>query len=585
MDLFEFEKLVNNGNLYLDGATGTNLQRQGLKSGACPETWIMEHPDIMQSLQLEYLRSGSNIIYAPTFTANRVKLAEFGIRDSLPKLNHDLVSLSREAVRKYREESESSRPCFVAGDVTMTGLQLYPVGSLDFEELVDIYREQIGELIDAGCDLLAIETMMSLNESRAALIAAREIGDFPVFVTMTFEENGRSLYGTDPLTALLTLQSLGATAFGINCSTGPSAMLPWIEELTAAAEIPIICKPNAGLPKLDPVSGGTFYDLSPEDFALSMRQAVEAGARIVGGCCGTTPRHIQKLVEKTSNLKSVDKYKAESGVHYLTSERKSSYFSLNEGTRIIGERLNPTGKKALQAELRDQKTDLAVEMAETQEEKGAFAIDVNVGVSGIDEKAMMQRVIDDVSAAVSIPLVIDTSRVDVMEAALRRYPGRPLINSISAESERMEPMLRLAKKYGAMFIILPVSDEGFPKTLEDRKRNAKIVIEKALSMGLKKADMVVDGLVGTVAAERNAALDTVEFIRYCKNELGLATIVGLSNISFGLPARQKVNSAFLAMASMSGLTMALLNPEQDLLVDSLYASNLLSGREGAAESY
>ena len=558
----EFQGLLKGYPIYLDGATGSNLLKRGMPAGVCPEEWILEHKEVMVQLQKEFVEAGSNIIYAPTFSANSVKLKEYGLADEIGRMNRDLVAASREA---------SGGRCLVAGDLTMTGEQLAPIGTMDFDELVDIYKEQIGYLLQAGVDLLVVETMMSLQESRAALIAAKESCDLPVMVTMTFESDGRTLYGTDAKTAAIVLESLGASAIGANCSTGPDKMVEIIRTMAEVTSVPIIAKPNAGLPSLD-ADGNTVYDMESDDFAEGMAKLVEAGASILGGCCGTTPEFIGKLHQRTQGLKTIQREKP--WKRYLTSERKTVEFGLDDNFIIVGERINPTGKKKLQSTLREGDLDMVLQFAKEQEACGAGILDINVGMSGIDEKQMMLAVLEEVAGVTSLPLAIDSSHVDVLEAALRRYPGRALINSISYEKAKLESLLPLAKKYGAMFILLPLSDKGLPKDLDERKEIIHKIADKAQELGMDKRDVVVDGLVATVGANKEAAKETLETIRYCK-EMGYATICGLSNISFGLPERGYVNSVFLTMAVKEGLTMAIANPSQELLVSSAFAADLL----------
>lgn len=558
----EFQGLLKEYPIYLDGATGSNLLKRGMPAGVCPEEWILEHKEVMVQLQKEFVEAGSNIIYAPTFSANSVKLKEYGLADEIGRMNRDLVAASREA---------SGGRCLVAGDLTMTGEQLAPIGTMDFDELVDIYKEQIGYLLQAGVDLLVVETMMSLQESRAALIAAKESCDLPVMVTMTFESDGRTLYGTDAKTAAIVLESLGASAIGANCSTGPDKMVEIIRTMAEVTSVPIIAKPNAGLPSLD-ADGNTVYDMESDDFAEGMAKLVEAGASILGGCCGTTPEFIGKLHQRTQGLKTIQREKP--WKRYLTSERKTVEFGLDDNFIIVGERINPTGKKKLQSTLREGDLDMVLQFAKEQEACGAGILDINVGMSGIDEKQMMLAVLEEVAGVTSLPFAIDSSHVDVLEAALRRYPGRALINSISYEKAKLESLLPLAKKYGAMFILLPLSDKGLPKDLDERKEIIHKIADKAQELGMDKRDVVVDGLVATVGANKEAAKETLETIRYCK-EMGYATICGLSNISFGLPERGYVNSVFLTMAIKEGLTMAIANPSQELLVSSAFAADLL----------
>lgn len=572
MNREEFQALIKEHPIFLDGATGSNLQKKGMPVGVCPEKWILENPEKLIELQRAFIDAGTNIVYAPTFTANRIKLREYGLENQVREMNHALVALSREA---------AGDRALVAADITMTGEQLSPMGKLDFEELVDVYKEQITCAMEAGADLLVVETMMSLQETRAAVIAAKEVTDAAIMATMTFESDGRTLYGTDAVTAAVVLESLGVAAVGTNCSTGPDKMVEVVRSMAQVTSIPIIAKPNAGLPSLDE-NGDTVYDMDEETFAREMRQVVEAGASIVGGCCGTTPDYIRALHQSVSQMPVVRRSAPSS--RFLTSERATVAFGLDDPFMIVGERINPTGKKKLQAELREGSLEMVADFAQQQEECGAQILDVNMGMSGIDEKQMMLRAIETVSGVSNLPLSLDSSHVDVLEAALRRYPGRALINSISYEKAKFEALLPIARKYGAMFILLPLSDEGLPKDLAEKIAIIEKIKDKALELGMRKEDIVVDGLVATVGANKNAALETLETIRYCKQN-GLATICGLSNISFGLPERSYVNAAFLTMAIQAGLTMAISNPSQELLVCSAFASDLLLNKEGADIRY
>ncbi len=572
MNKQEFQMLIKDHPIFLDGATGSNLQKKGMPTGVCPERWILDNREIMISLQREFVDAGSDIVYAPTFTANRIKLKEYGLEDKIRQMNKELVALSKEAV---------GCRAYVAGDLTMTGEQLAPMGRLDFEELIDVYKEQIGCLAEAGVDLLIVETMMSLQEARAALIAAKETCDLPVMVTMTFEADGRTLYGTDAVTAAVVLESLGADAIGTNCSTGPDKMTEVVRRMGEVTKVPIIAKPNAGLPSLD-ADGNTIYDMGAEEFALCMKALVEAGASIVGGCCGTTPEHIRMTKKTVGNM--LVAHRAGPVKRFITSERKTVAFGLNDNFIIVGERINPTGKKKLQEQLRAGSMEMVADFAEEQEACGAGILDVNMGMSGIDEKAMMLKAMETVSGITSLPLSIDSSHVDVLETALRRYPGRALINSISYEKVKIDNLLPIAKKYGAMFVLLPLSDRGLPDSLEEKIDIIEKIQARAYEIGMRREDIIVDGLVTTVGANKTAAMETLQTIRYCK-EHGLATICGLSNISFGLPERSFVNTTFLTMAIQAGLTMAIANPSQELLVSCAFASDLLLNKEGADLRY
>ena len=564
--------------IYLDGATGSNLVKAGMPSGVCPEQWILEHREVMLQLQKEYVQAGTNILYAPTFTANRVKLAEYHLEKNMSSMIHDLVAISKEAAA-----STPGHPVYVAGDITMTGEQLRPMGKMELEDLIAIYKEQILCLVDAGADLLVVETMMSLAETRAALIAAKEVCDLPVIATLTFEADGRPLFGTDAKTAAVVLESLGASAIGANCSTGPAQMEGIISDMVSVTMIPIIAKPNAGLPFLDE-NGTTCYNMEAEEFTEEMQVLVNVGATILGGCCGTTPEFIRQLHDRFGTVAQATATRRPEGIRYLTSERITHSFGLEDGFFVVGERINPTGKKALQAQLREGNFEKVIQFAEEQETCGAKVLDINMGMSGIDEKLCMLRALEEVSGVTNLPLSLDSSYVEVLEAALRNYPGRALVNSVSLETEKFEKLLPIVAKYGAMFILLPLSDAGLPKDIEEKKEIIHKIYDRALSLGMRKEDIVVDGLVATVGANPKAALETLETIRYCKSN-GFATICGLSNISFAMPERGFVNTAFLTLAIQSGLTMAIANPSQEMLMSCALATDLLLNKEEAALRY
>lgn len=562
-----FRELVKKGPVLLDGATGTNLQKAGMPVGVCPEQWILENSEVLIDLQKRYVEAGTDILFAPTFTASRIKLKEYGLEDHLEEMNRKLVALSKEAAKGTN--------ALVAGDLTMTGEQLYPLGDLMFEDLVDVYKEQAKIIAEAGADLFVVETMMSLQECRAAVLAIREVCDLPVMVSLTYNEDGRTLYGTDPVTAVVVMQSLGADAVGMNCSTGPEAMLEPIAKMAEYAAIPLLAKPNAGMPEL--IDGQTVFNVEPEEFAEVGKKLVEEGAAIIGGCCGTTPEHIRALKEAVKGIPV--KAPLQTKRRMLTSERKSVEITLDGRFMVIGERINPTGKKKLQAELKEGSLNLVRTMALEQEENGASILDINMGMNGIDEKEMMLRTIYEVTSTVDCPLCIDSSHVDIIEAALRIYPGCALINSISLEKEKFEKLLPIAKKYGAMFILLPLSDEGLPKDSAEKHGIIRTIMDEAVRIGMAKEDIIVDGLVATIGANPNAALECFETFSYCKNELELPTACGLSNISFGLPERTYVNTAFLTMAIANGLTMAIANPSQELLMNAAFASDMLLNKK------
>ena len=571
----ELQHYLKQSIRYLDGATGSNLMKAGMPAGVCPEQWILKHREICLKLQKDYVAAGTDILYCPTFSANRIKLEEYHLKDEMYEMIPQLVEISREAAMS------ADHPVLLAGNLTMTGKQLEPMGTLKFEELINVYKEQLLLLKRAGVDLIAVETMMSLQEARAALIAAKETTDLGVMVTMTFEKDGRALFGTDAITAAVVLEKLGAAAIGVNCSAGPAHMQEIIRTMAETVSIPIIAKPNAGLPYTD-AEGNTCYDMDAGQFSEEMKLLVEAGASVLGGCCGTTPEYIRLLKEKTKGLRPTEFEKKP--LRYLTSERQTVAFGLDENFIIVGERINPTGKKLLQAQLREGNLEMVTRFAEEQEACGARILDINVGMSGIDEKQMMLSAVREVTGVTNLPLSLDSSNIEVLEEALRQYPGRALINSISLEKEKFERLLPIAAEYGAMFILLPLSDKGLPENLDEKKQIIHTILDRALSLGFTKEDIIVDGLVTTVGANPQAALETLETIRYCK-ELGLATICGLSNISFGMPERSYVNAAFLTLAIQAGLTMAIANPSQELLVSCALATDLLLAKQGADLKY
>ena len=567
----DFRELAEKKIIILDGATGSNLIKAGMSNGVCPEKWIIDNPDALIKLQREYVKSGSNVVLAPTFTGNRIKLEEYGLADEIVSINTELVRISKEAV---------DGNAYVAGDISMTGRSLEPVGDMLFEELVDVYKEQVKILDEAGVDLIFIETMMSLQECRAALLAVKETSNLPVMVSLTYNEDGRTLYGTSPDIAIIVLQSMGADAVGLNCSLGPKELVPLVEQMSEYANVPILAKPNAGLPAL--INGESVYDLSPEEFVEGMKSIIDAGASIVGGCCGTDPEYISQLSTYCSNIKSTINNNHK---RVVTSERGKCDIRLDAPLTIVGERINPTGKKKLQEELRAGNIDIIVDFAKEQDEAGAGILDINMGTNGIDEKAMMLTAINEVTAVTNLPLCIDTSFPEIMEAALRIYPGRALINSISCEKEKLEALMPVAKKYGAMFIALPLSDEGLPKDITEKINNIKCIINKCKECNIDTNDMVVDILVTTIGANPDAAKECFEVIDDCYNELKAPTICGLSNISFGMPSRQFINSAFLNVAISKGLTLAIANPSQELLMCNAYATDLLLNKEGATDIY
>lgn len=571
MNKKEFRKLIQEQIVILDGATGTELHKRGLPKGECPEKWIIDNEEAIIDIQAGYAKAGSNIVYAPTFGGNRIKLKEYNLDNDIVNINKRLVELSKKAV---------GNKAYVAGDLAPTGQQIYPVGEYTFEDIVNIYKEQVSILVEAGVDLFVIETMMNIREARAALLAVKETCDLPVMVSMTFEKSGRTLNGTDPISALITLQNLGADAVGCNCSTGPDDMIDIIAMMKPYAKVPLLVKPNAGLPKL--INGVTTFDMDSDTFFEYASKLINAGANIIGGCCGTTPEYIEKIVDSIKNVQIPTINNTQGSI--ICSER--TYIEIGkEETIVVGERINPTGKKTLQKELKEDNINYVLQLAKEQVEKGAKILDVNVGMNGIDEVSTMKKAVEQLSVSTETPLCIDSSNIDAIETALRIYPGRALVNSISLEKEKIEKLLPVAAKYGAMFVLLPLDDNGLPETITDKHNIILEVYNQANKYGYEKEDIVVDGLVQTVASNKKAAMETLETVQWCSEVFGCNTIMGLSNISFGLPERKYVNTAFLAMAITKGLTMAIANPSLELFMNIKFACDLLKVRDKDGLNY
>ena len=559
------------GGILLDGATGTELIKLGMPAGVSPELWVYEHPEAIESVHSAYFNSGSDIVYAPTFGGNRCKMAEFGLADRMEEIIGTLM-------RRTRAHAGDKA---VFGDIAPTGRFVEPFGDLPFEEAVAIFRESAAILAANGADGFAIETMMDIQEARAALLGCREAApDLPVIVTMTFESSGKTLTGCDPAAALITLQSLGADAFGCNCSTGPGEMAQIIRKISPFARIPLVAKPNAGLPRI--CDGKTCFEMDPQEFALSVTELIDSGASIMGGCCGTTPAHLKAMNDALRQ--QTMPIRAKSAVSAVASPGKFRIISPEQPFTVIGERINPTGKKALQAELREGKTDMVFEFAIQQLAAGAEVLDVNMGMSGIDEKTMMCSAMNRILKSTPAILCIDSTDPETVEAALRLYPGRALLNSISAEKNRLEKILPVAAKYGAMLILLPLTDAGLPKDCAERWEILQQIITEAEKYGYNRNDFCIDALILSISTDSSAALNALDFISRCHAE-NLNTVCGLSNISFGLPNRTLVNRTFLSMAMSRGLNMAIVNPLFDDLMDQICAGNALNGKDANMENF
>ncbi len=555
----------------LDGATGTELVKRGMPVGVSPEIWSLEHPEAAAEIAEAYIEAGSSIVYVPSFGGNRVKLAEFGREKDVAAINRELAENCRRAVKGRVR-------CL--GDLSPTGLFAEPCGKLKFDELIEIYREQAAALLAGGVDGFVAETMFDLQEARAAVLAVRSLTELPLFVTMTFEHgSGRTLNGTPPVAALALLQEMGADVFGCNCSSGPQEMEKLIREMKPYARIPLLAKPNAGLPRLK--DGRTEFTMDASSFADAVVPLVGAGASFIGGCCGTSPEYIRLASEALKNISPPGIEQCKRSV--VCSSRSWCEID-SSGVKVIGERLNPTGKKQLQSELREGKLDSVRRLAAEQQRAGAALLDVNCGLSGVDEKTMLCRIVGELSCCSELPLCIDSGDPAAVEAALRLYPGRALLNSIPAEEGKLKALLPIARRYGAMFIALPLSEEGIPQTAEKRLALAEKIASAAAEYGFEKADMVMDVLVMTAAADDSAPQTAIR-TQQAAASAGWRTVCGVSNVSFGLPEREKLNSAMLLLLASGGLSMVIANPSSALTMDMLCAGELISGRDSKCLKY
>ena len=551
--------------LLLDGGMGTMLQAAGLPLGELPEVWNLTQPEAVTAIHRRYAEAGSRVLYTNTFGANRFKAARCG---------HPVKDLIAAGVRCAR--AAAGPDTRVALDIGPLGQLLEPLGSLRFEEAYDCFKEMLLAGEAAGADLVIFETMSDLCEVKAAVLAAKENTRLPVWATMTFEKTGRTFVGVTVPAMALTLEGLGVDALGFNCSLGPKELLPLVEELSRWTNLPLILKPNAGLP--DPVTGD--FKIGPEDFAAAMLPALERGVRILGGCCGTTPDYIAALRRSVSAASESDRpARTRFGVCSATGVAPFG------GVRVIGERINPTGKKRFQQALREGDIDYIVQRALEQQDAGADILDINVGLPGIDEPDLMTKTVKAVQAVVDLPLQIDSSDPRAIEAGLRAVNGRAIVNSVNGNDETLDAVLPLCKKYGAAVVGLCLDHRGIPQTWQERVRIAEHILDKALQYGLKKEDVLIDCLTLTVSAQQEQARETLRAVRCVTEELGLHTVLGVSNISFGLPARENVTVNFLIQAMGAGLDFPIVNPNQRAVMDAVASFRALSGEDRDCERY
>ena len=566
-----FSEFLKDNIVYLDGGMGTLLQAKGLKPGDAPERWNISHPDVICGIHRDYFDAGSNIVCTNTFGANTLKYS----KDELEKIIRAAVKNAADA----RAQCSSAGEKFIALDIGPSGKLLKPLGDLDFEDAVGVFAETVRIGTSCGVDLILIETMNDSYETKAALLAAKENSNLPVIVCNAYGEDGKLMTGASPAAMAAMLEGMGAAALGANCSLGPRQLRGVAMELLQNASVPVILKPNAGLPRS--VDGKTVFDVTAEDFSDEVCELVKKGVRVVGGCCGTTPAYIKALTDKTRGMTPVP-------VRDKNLTVVSSYthaVKLGKAPILIGERINPTGKKRFKQALLENDMDYILAEGVKQQEKGVHILDVNVGLPGIDEVTVLKNAVCELQAVIDLPLQIDTSDIRAMEAALRRYNGKAMINSVNGKEESMETVFPLVKKYGGVVVALTLDENGIPATADGRVEIAEKILRRAAAYGIGKNDIVFDTLTMTVSADNTAALTTLEALRRIKNGLGCHTSLGVSNVSFGLPCRDAVNSVFFAMALENGLSAAIMNPYSADMMKTYYTYNALSGLDENCAAY
>lgn len=554
---------IKNNIVYLDGGMGTLLQKSGLQPGELPEHWNISHPEVIREIHKNYYDSGSNVVNTNTFGANTLK---FSI-DELDEIICHAVKNADEA----RKASSGEQEKFIALDVGPTGKLLKPLGDLDFENAVKIFAETIRLGVKYGVDLITIETMNDSYETKAAVLAAKENSDLPIIVTNAYGENGRLMTGANPAVMAAMLEGMGVDAIGANCSLGPKQLMDVMDELLKYCSVPVAFKPNAGLPKSD--GKVTYYDVDADEFAQDIKLSVENGVRIVGGCCGTTPEYIKKVCELTRGMKSKEIEKKTYSV--CTSYNKAVFFG--EKPILIGERINPTGKKRFKQALLENDIGYILQEAVNQQAKGVHVLDVNVGLPGIDEAQMLTTSVCELQCVTDLPLQIDSSDPVAMESALRRYNGKAMINSVNGKEENMNAIFPLVKKYGGFVVALTLDEKGIPSTVEGRMKIARKILLTAALYGINKKDIIFDPLAMTVSADKMSAVTTLETVKKITEQLGCNTSLGVSNVSFGLPSRELVNAAFFTTAMENGLSAAIMNPYSARMMEAYYSFNVVKG--------
>lgn len=566
----DIRNLLNKKRLYIDGGMGTLLQKRGLKGGELPELWNLSHADDITDIHLSYLKAGSNIITTNTFGANSLKF------QNLEEIISAAVANAKKAIELFDGNKEE---CFVAFDIGPLGKMLEPLGDMPFEKAVEIFSESVRLGAKSGADLIIIETMTDSYETKAAVLAAKENCDLPVFVTNAYDEAGKLLTGADPKAMIAMLEGLRADAIGINCSLGPHQMMKVAKEYTEYSSLPVIVSPNAGMPKSE--NGKTVFDVDAEEFSDCMKEIALYGAAVLGGCCGTTPEYIEATVKKTKDMPFVP---VQSKGYTFVSSYTHAVEIGNEPV-LIGERINPTGKSKFKQALRDGNIDYIINEGIAQQEKGVHILDVNVGLPEIDEDKMLVTAIKELQSVLDLPLQIDTAKKTSMEKAMRIYNGKPLVNSVNGKQEIMDEILPLVKKYGGTVIALTIDETGIPERAEGRVAVAKKIIDECAKYGIEKKDIIVDPLAMAISSNDMSARVTLDSVRKIKETLGVKTSLGVSNISFGLPSRETLNSYFLSLAFENGLDCAIMNPFSAAMMGSYHAFMALSGKDKSCGGY
>lgn len=558
--------------LILDGAMGTMLQERGLRPGYCPELFGLEHPAVLEEIHGAYLEAGAEIIQTNTFGGNRFKLAEYGLADRVAEINAAAVRVAKKV---------AGDRAWVALDVGPTGRLLKPAGDIEFDQLYEAFREQVIAGEAAGADIISIETMTDIGELRAAVIAARENTRLPILAHLSFESGGRTMMGTDPVTAAIILEALGVTAIGANCSGGPAELLPVIQQMASVTYVFLSVEPNAGLPRLE--GGCTVFPETPQGMATYALKLREAGANIIGGCCGTTPAHIRAMAEILKGLPPVRR--SVKPIRALASRTRHIIVAGDNPLLCIGERINPTARKKLAADIKEGHMVMVIDEARKQAEAGASVLDINMGVPGIDEPETMRKAVIRVQAGVDIPISIDSTNPQAVEEGLKAFVGRPLINSTTGEEKAMERVMPLARKYGAAILGLCLDEKGIPDTAEGRFEIATRIRDRARGYGLRDEDVYIDCLVLTASAKQQQVMETIRCLRRVKEELGLGTVLGVSNVSYGLPAREILNSTYLAMAWSNGLDLPIVNPFDRRIREVTLATAVLLNRDPSSARF